>query len=193
MADEQALEKAPSARDEEAVHRFVERFAASLADAGWPRMAARVFTALLASDSGALTAAELSAVLGISPAAVSGAVRYLIHLDLVTRERERGTRRDLYRVENEAWQSALSRRDAALAKWTVGLLEGADVLGPRTPAGERMTEAAEFFDFIRREVELLLQRWVVHREHLRTTGELPASGERNTSHANDRASEKPSG
>ena len=41
------------------------------------RMPARVFAALLASDDGALTSAELGEQLQVSPAAVSGAVRYL--------------------------------------------------------------------------------------------------------------------
>ncbi|MFC5182396.1 GbsR/MarR family transcriptional regulator [Actinomadura harenae] len=173
MADERAPEGTRDGRDEEAVHRFVERFASSLADSGWPRMAARIFVALLATDSGALTAAELSEELRISPAAVSGAVRYLIHLDLVTREREPGTRRDLYRVGNEAWQEALSRRDTALAKWTAGLLEGSDLLGSATPAGERLAEAAEFFDFIRSDLELILERWEAHRESLRADGQWP--------------------
>ncbi|WP_051468726.1 GbsR/MarR family transcriptional regulator [Actinomadura oligospora] len=172
MADEQAPERTRSGRDEEAVLRFVERFASSLADSGWPRMAARVFVALLATDNGALTVAELSDVLRISPAAVSGAVRYLIQIDLVSREREPGSRRDLYRVENDAWQGALSRRDAALSKWAAGLLEGAELLGPRTPAGARLAESAEFFDFIRREVETIMERWVAHREDLRAAGEL---------------------
>ena len=49
-------------------------------------MPARVFAALLASDSGRLTSAELSALLKVSPAAVSGAVRYLAQVNLVSRE-----------------------------------------------------------------------------------------------------------
>ncbi|MEV5574552.1 MarR family transcriptional regulator [Spirillospora sp. NPDC052269] len=171
MADEQAPDGTRSGRDEEAVLRFVERFASSLADTGWPRMAARVFVALLATDSGALTAAELSDELRISPAAVSGAVRYLTQIDLVSRERDPGTRRDLYRVENDAWQGALSSRDAALSKWAAGLLEGADLLGPRTPAGVRLTESAEFFEFIRREFDTVMERWIAHREDLRTAAE----------------------
>ena len=47
-------------RDPAAVARFVERFASVLVEAGIPRMPARVFSALLATDSGRLTAAELS-------------------------------------------------------------------------------------------------------------------------------------
>ncbi|NEE30623.1 MarR family transcriptional regulator, partial [Streptomyces sp. SID7982] len=60
--------------DEATVSRFVERFAAQLVQAGMTRMPARVFAALLSSERGALTSAELSEQLKISPAAVSGAV-----------------------------------------------------------------------------------------------------------------------
>ncbi|MFC4908447.1 GbsR/MarR family transcriptional regulator [Actinomadura gamaensis] len=167
MTDLRAPEGARPGRDQEAVLRFVERFASTLADAGWPRMAARVFVALLATDSGALTAAELSDELRVSPAAVSGAVRYLSHLDLISREREIGTRRDLYRVDNEAWQGALSNRDQALVRWAAGLAEGSELLGPDTPAGRRLAESAEFFEFIRREIQTIMERWVEHRDAVR--------------------------
>ena len=53
---------------------YIERFAAVLVAAGFPPMPARVFVALLVTDSGRLSAAELAAMLRISPAAVSGAV-----------------------------------------------------------------------------------------------------------------------
>lgn len=167
-------DEAHGGRDQDAVLRFVERFASTLADAGWPRMAARVFVVLLATDSGALTAAELSEELQVSPAAVSGAVRYLTHLDLISREREIGTRRDLYRVDNEAWQAALTKRDQALGRWAAGLLEGSELLGPGTPAGRRLTESAEFFDFLRREVELIMDRWLALRDARRDGEPLPS-------------------
>ncbi|RFU40431.1 MarR family transcriptional regulator [Actinomadura logoneensis] len=139
-------------------------------------MAARVFVALLATDAGALTASELSEELRVSPAAVSGAVRYLIHLDLVSREREPGTRRDLYRVENDAWQGALTRRDAALSKWAAGLQEGVALVGPDTAAGRRLAESAEFFDFLRREIESVMDRWAEHRKKLHATAPASAPG-----------------
>jgi hypothetical protein len=69
-----------SGRDPEAVSRFVERFARQLVDAGLPRIAARIFAAILATDTSRLTAAELSAQLRASPAAISGGVRYLIQV-----------------------------------------------------------------------------------------------------------------
>lgn len=88
-------------RDDAAVRRFVERFASILVESGIPRMPARVFAALLTTDSGSLTAAGLAEMLHVSPAAISGAVRYLSQVSLVTREREPGSRRDHYRLYDE--------------------------------------------------------------------------------------------
>ncbi|NUS75111.1 MAG: MarR family transcriptional regulator, partial [Streptomyces sp.] len=101
-------------RDPEAVSRFVERFAAQLVEAGLPRMPARVFAALLSSDNGALTSAQLSEQLQISPAAVSGAVRYLSQVHMLSREREPGSRRERYRVHSDQWYQALTNREAII-------------------------------------------------------------------------------
>src|SRR5215204_7683027 len=98
------VESSGGGRDEYAVMRFVERCALTLTEAGVPRMPARVFVALLISDDGRLTAAELAEMLGVSPAAVSNAVRYLQQTRLVAREREPGERRDHYRIySGDTW------------------------------------------------------------------------------------------
>src|SRR5215203_3687069 len=104
-------------RDEEAVMHFVERFALTFSEAGVPRMPARVFVALLASDDGRRTAAELAEMLGVSPAAVSNAVRYLQQVRLVAREREPGERRDHYRLYSDTWYAAVTPRDERLRRW----------------------------------------------------------------------------
>ncbi|AGP56254.1 GbsR/MarR family transcriptional regulator [Streptomyces rapamycinicus] len=149
-----------AARDEAAVSRFVERFAADLTEAGMQRMAARVLAALLVSDSGALTSAELAERLRISPAAVSGAIRYLSQVDMVVREREPGSRRDRYRLYNNGvWYETLTRRDQIVARWESTMRDGAKVLGPDTPAGLRITETADFFEFVQRELPKMLERW----------------------------------
>ncbi|OPF82516.1 MarR family transcriptional regulator [Streptomyces antioxidans] len=156
-------------RDEAAVSRFVERFAADLAEAGMQRMAARVFAALLVSDSGALTSAELAERLRISPAAVSGAIRYLSQVDMVVREREPGSRRDRYRLYNEVWYETLTRRDQMVARWESTMRDGAKVLGPGTPAGLRIAETADFFEFVQRELPKMLERWRAQQAERRAT------------------------
>ncbi|MGA5166294.1 MULTISPECIES: GbsR/MarR family transcriptional regulator [Streptomyces] len=156
MSQEQQNEETPAAR-------FVERFAAELTEAGMQRMAARVFAALLASDSGALTSAELSERLRISPAAVSGAVRYLTQIGLVGREREPGSRRDRYVVHDEQWYETFARRDQLLTRWEAILRDGAGTLGADTAAGARVADTADFFAFLREGMVELLERWRDHR------------------------------
>ncbi|MET9958780.1 MarR family transcriptional regulator [Streptomyces sp. NPDC006326] len=153
-------------RDEEAVSRFVERFAGQLTDAGMQRMAARVFARLLASDDGAMTSAELGEALQISPAAVSGAVSYLAQVNMVSREREPGSRRDRYVLHDELWYETFTRRDQVLGLWEKTLREGAAGLGAHTPAGARVAETAAFFEFMQRELLGLMDRWRAHRATL---------------------------
>ncbi|MBG0853607.1 MarR family transcriptional regulator [Streptomyces spinoverrucosus] len=153
-------------RDPEAVARFVEHFAAQLVEAGMPRMPSRVFAALLASDAGALTSAELGEQLQISPAAVSGAVRYLAQVHMVSREREPGSRRERYRVHGDQWYEALTNREAVLKRWEDALRDGVDSLGADTPAGRRLAETLAFFEYLEGELEALMERWRAHREQV---------------------------
>ncbi|MFC9243176.1 GbsR/MarR family transcriptional regulator [Streptomyces sp. NPDC057136] len=150
-------------RDDEAVSRFVERFAADMTEAGMQRMASRVFAALLADDDGSMTSAELALALQISPAAVSGAVSYLTQVSMVSREREPGSRRDRYRLHNEIWYTTFASRDRVLTRWEETLKEGARTLGKDTPAGERLAETAEFFEFVQTELAGMMERWRAHR------------------------------
>lgn len=158
---------AESERDAEAVARFVERFTAVLVDAGIPRMPARVFVTLLATDSGRLTAAELAERLRVSPAAISGAVRYLTTVQLISREREPGSRRDQYVVHDDIWYEATLRREGILAAWEDRLREGLDALGADTPAGTRVAESLAFLEFLREEMPRMLDRWAERKAQLR--------------------------
>ncbi|MBC9714552.1 MarR family transcriptional regulator [Streptomyces sp. TRM66268-LWL] len=163
MAAGNDLENEPGVRDER-VDRFVETFAAQLAEAGMQRMPARVFGALLSSESGAMSSAELSERLKVSPAAISGAVRYLAQVHMVTREREPGSRRERYRVHASSWYEALTNRDQVLKRWEGTLREGVESVGADTAAGRRMSETLEFFEFLEQELAGLLERWRAHRD-----------------------------
>lgn len=150
-------------RDEQAVRRFVERFAAGLVEAGMPAMPARVFSALLATDSGRLTAAELATQLDASPAAISGAVRYLALVGMISRERMPGSRRAVYAVLSDVWYEVSIRQDQAITRWVAAAREGVEVLDPATPAGQRMAETLDFILFIQREMAEIMVRWRAHQ------------------------------
>ncbi|PTL83927.1 GbsR/MarR family transcriptional regulator [Vitiosangium sp. GDMCC 1.1324] len=146
-------------RDAAAVGRFVERFALLLSEAGFPRMPARVFAGLLIAEESSSTAGELAELLKVSPAAISIAVRYLMQVGLVAREREPGERRDRYRVHNDMWYESITRRDEMLLRWDEGLREGIAAVGADTPTGARLDETRRFFEFIRSELPQLLRKW----------------------------------
>src|SRR5579864_9769067 len=107
-----------SKAQDEAMFGYMERFASVLVAAGIPPMPARVFVALLITDSGRLTAAELAEVLRVSPAAVSGAVRYLTQLNLVHKERVPRSRRDYYRMPDGIWTDRFRLRTQVSQRWS---------------------------------------------------------------------------
>jgi DNA-binding transcriptional regulator GbsR (MarR family) len=154
-------ESAPSrtGRDPVAVRGFIERFTAQLTQAGFPRTPARIFVALLTSDSSRLTAAELGELLQASPASISGGVRYLIQVGLIAAEGEPGSRRQHYWMSERVWQDIVRLRDRQFTRWAAELQEGVRILGPDSPAGTRMAGTVSYFEFISSEMAGLLARW----------------------------------
>ena len=150
-----------SARDPAAVRSFIESFTSQLTQAGFPRTPARIFVALLTSDSSRLTAAELGELLQTSPASVSGGVRYLIQVGLVTAEGEPGSRRQHYRMPADVWDEIVRLRDRQFARWVTELRDGVAALGSATPAGARMADTVRYFEFLSMEMSSMLARWHV--------------------------------
>lgn len=141
----------------------VEHLGGALADAGMARLPARVFAALMAQEDGRLTAAELAQLLDVSPAGVSGAVRYLTQVRMIRRERERGSRRDVYVVMDDAWHDVLMQRDQIYAPILTALLEARGAVGPDTRAGQRMQLSVEFLQFVTREMVGITERWDAYK------------------------------
>jgi DNA-binding transcriptional regulator GbsR (MarR family) len=94
---------------------------------------------------------------------VSGAVRYLIQVGLVHKERVPGSRRDYYRVPGNMWDDLLRMRDQVMSRWAALVREGIDLVGPDTAAGARLAEQAAFLEFAAREMADLLTRWEKYR------------------------------
>ncbi|MGA8114622.1 MAG: MarR family transcriptional regulator [Actinocatenispora sp.] len=151
-------------RDEAGTVKFLERFASAMTDTGLPRMPARVFAALFVTDSGRLTAAELAEALQVSPAAISGAVRYLGQINLVSREREPGSRRDHFVVRDDVWQQLIGRRDQILVRVEDSLRDGITLVGADTAAGRRAAETIAFFEFLQNELPDLMTKWYAQRD-----------------------------
>ena len=143
----------------EAVSQFVERFAGVLANSGVPTMSARVMGAMLVSPTGTMTAAELAEALQISQPAVSGAVRQLLQVSFISRERLPGSRKDHYRIREDVFAAILERRNLALSEWESTSRSGASLFGEDSPVGRRLTEAADFFAFIHADMDQMIKNW----------------------------------
>ena len=147
--------------------RAVERVAALFVDGGMPRMASRVFAYALADDADHYTAADFATGLQVSPAAVSGAVRYLLDTRLLVREREPGVRADVYRVHSDdVWSAIMAARLPMLEMWEKAVADAADMIGPDHRGGRRLRETQEYFRFTREEMAGLIERWQAHRRTL---------------------------
>ena len=155
-------------RDEDRLTRAVERIAATLAETGIPRMPARVFAYILADDADRYTAAELAEGLRVSPAAISGAVRYLVDARMVFKEREPGVRADVYRIDDgDVWGKIMAARLPILEHWQDTLESAISEIGGDTQGGRRLVETKEFYAFMHTETEAMLARWREHRRTLR--------------------------
>ena len=145
------------------LHDVVEHLGGALADAGLARLPARAFAALMATEDGRLTAAELATVLEVSPAGVSGAVRYLTQVRMIRRERERGSRRDVYVVADDAWHDVLMQSSQIYAPILAAMVAARSAVGERTRAGERMQLSVEFLEFVIREMGGIADRWAEYK------------------------------
>ena len=129
-------------RDPAAVSQFEQRFTEALVQMGMPRMISRVFTCLMTTDSGSTTSAELVRRLRVSPASISKAIGILEDQQLVRRERD--GRRERYVVDDDAWYRATITSGFTNNVFAEAALDGAEVLGPDTPAGARLADTGRF-------------------------------------------------
>jgi DNA-binding transcriptional regulator GbsR (MarR family) len=149
-----------------ATRDFVERMGSALTQAGLPRTPSLVFSALLVDDDGRMTATELARTLELSAGSISGAVRYLEQVGMARRERERGSRRDVYVVDEDAWHGAMMRRDQAYAPMVAALTRGLQELGSDSSARRRLLLTREFLTFVDQELASLADRWDVRRTEI---------------------------
>lgn len=142
------------------LRQAVERLGRVLEDSGVPRMPARVFAHILADDRDRYTAADLAEGLQVSPAAISGAVRYLTQTRLVVKERRPSGRGDLYRVvDGDVWATIMAARIPLMDEYVASLEKAAAILEPGSPGRARVEETRDYFAFAREGMAELAERW----------------------------------
>jgi hypothetical protein len=133
-------------RDPAAVDQLEQRFTEALVQMGLPRMICRVLTCLMMTDSGSMTSAELVRRLRVSPASISKAIGILEDQQLVRRERD--GRRERYVVDDDVWYRASVASGYTNNTFARTALDGAEILGPDTPAGARLADTGRFLTYL---------------------------------------------
>lgn len=140
------------------VRDYGDQLAGLLEEAGFPRMPARVLMTFVTSESGDLTADQIAQTLGISPAAVSGAIQYLRSTQLVRVGSLPATRRRIYTL-NPAWYTVTLSRATMYGEIQELVREIPAELGPDTAAGKRVAEMADFYAYLARRFPEILEEW----------------------------------
>jgi DNA-binding IclR family transcriptional regulator len=122
-------------------------------------MPARVMMALVGSPDEGYTAAELADRLGVSPAAVSGAVRYLISMRLIQRLSRPGDRRDRYDLTDDAWSGMITSNAPLYAALAGHMDRIADENTDAPISVARAREVAEFLRFLTERMPRLVDEW----------------------------------
>jgi DNA-binding transcriptional regulator GbsR (MarR family) len=145
----------------------VERFGQALEGSGMARMPARVFAYVLADDADRYTAGQLAEGLQVSPAAISGAVRYLVDTGLLIKERAPGRRGDIFRVvDGDIWSTITTARKPMIDNFIAAVDDAIALVGKDTPGGRRLVETADFLRFTRADLEDLPRRWASYRDEV---------------------------
>ena len=142
---------------------FVDRASSELTAQGFPRMPARVIMALTASEDGRMTVTDLAEQLRVSPAAISGAIRYLSSIGFVRSTTVPGTRRHVYALPEVAWYTATLHRPGNYRQVELMLRSSLDGLPTGSAARARIEEMADFFGFLEERLPALVAEWESRR------------------------------
>jgi DNA-binding transcriptional regulator GbsR (MarR family) len=140
-------------------HDAAEQLALVLANHGLQRMTARVLASLLFTEDATMTAGELALRLRASTGAISGAVKMLMSVGLVERVPAPGSRRDHYRLRDDAWAVLYTNQNEVLAAMQKAAEAGVAATASKSLARQRLNQMREFYDFILAEMPSLLDRW----------------------------------
>ncbi|MGH3675411.1 MAG: GbsR/MarR family transcriptional regulator [Mycobacterium sp.] len=123
------------------------------------RMTARVLAALLFTERPTMTMGELADRLQASSGAISGAVKMLTSVGLVERVPAPGSRRDHYRLRDNAWAIQYTNQNEVISAVQAAAEAGIAATDADSLARQRVTQMRDFHNFLLEEIPALLDRW----------------------------------
>ncbi|WP_239127148.1 GbsR/MarR family transcriptional regulator [Asanoa siamensis] len=122
-------------------------------------MTARVLSALLFTERDTLTAGEIAESLTISSGSVSTALKSLTTVGLIEKVPAPGSRREHFRFREGAWATLMSEQNQLVKVMREAAEQGIASTGEDSPAGRRLAEMRDFYDYLWRELPALIDRW----------------------------------
>jgi DNA-binding transcriptional regulator GbsR (MarR family) len=141
-----------------------EQLALVLTDHGMQRMNARVLAALLTTERETLTQGELAEELEVAAGSVSGAVKQALGVGLVERVHVAGSRREHYRLRDDAWARLFTRQNEATEAVLAAARAAREAADEDGPARRRLDDMCGFYDYLLAELPALLDRWRALRD-----------------------------
>lgn len=141
-----------------------ERLALALHQGGMQRMVARVLAAFLFSDQDSVTAGELGAQLGVSAGSISAAIRMLRTVALIEPIPVAGSRRDHYRMREDAWATLMTSQNSMLTMMGDIAEAGLADTDVGSPAQVRLQQMRDFYAYMLTELPALVGRWQQSRD-----------------------------
>lgn len=136
-----------------------EQLALMLTTHGMQRMTARVLTALLFTEQPTMTSSELAEQLQASSGAISTSIRMLTSVGLAERVPVPASRRDHYRLRDNAWAVLFTNQNAVLSAMQEAAAAGIAGTQKDNLARARLTQMRDFYAFLLGEIPTLLERW----------------------------------
>jgi DNA-binding transcriptional regulator GbsR (MarR family) len=136
-----------------------EELALILANHGMQRMTARVLATLLFTERPTMTMGELADRLQASSGAISGAIKMLTSVGLVERAPAPASRRDHYRLRDDAWATLYTDQNETLDAMQKAAEAGIAATGEDSLARRRLTQMRDFYAFLFEEIPALLDHW----------------------------------
>ncbi len=136
-----------------------ERLALLLSEHGLQRMTARALATLLFTEQPTMTMGELAEQLNASTGAISSAVKMLTSVGLVERVPMPASRRDHYRLRDDAWALLFTNQNAVIGAMRAAAEHGIAATESDGLARHRLTQMRDFYAFLLNEIPTLLDRW----------------------------------
>jgi DNA-binding transcriptional regulator GbsR (MarR family) len=136
-----------------------ERLALTMSEGGLQRMAARTLSVFLFTDAETVTMGEIGDRLDASAGAVSGAVKALLAVGLIERLPAPGSRRDHYRLRDDAWATLFTGQNTLIQAMIDAAETGMSAMKADEPGHRRLAQMHDFYAFLLAEIPALLERW----------------------------------